>query len=198
MSPLFDAALGKSESSTNSAKYVISTEKNQNDLFEKSHLEAAARSRFSHSSISGEAKAEGGRVKIQSNSRWWGRGDLDEVYNDGEAGDDNCGGDDTDDGESQGPVKLALVVMMVIIRMMRMVMIEVITQNKKKPGVLLPRSPPFGDRSTESGCRCRQQPEVFLLRSSYGRPAQSLKIFFRQMRQFARECFQANETKTET
>ena len=160
MSPLFDAALGKSESSTNSAKYVISTEKNHNDLFEKSHLEAAARSRFSHSSISGEAKAEGGRVKIQSNSRWWGRGDLDEVYNDGEAGDDNGGGDDTDDGESQGPVKLALVVMMVIIRMMRMVMIEVITQNKKKPGVLLPRSPPFGDRSTESGCRCRQQPEV--------------------------------------
>ena len=66
-----------------------------------------------------------------------------------------------------------------------MVMIEVITQNKKKPGVLLPRSPPFGDRSTESGCRCRQQPEVFVLRSSYGRPAQSLKIFFRQMSQEA-------------
>ena len=52
-----------------------------------------------------------------------------------------------------------------------MVMIEVITRNKKKPGVLRPRSPPFGDRSTESGCRCRQQPEVFLLRSPYGRPA---------------------------
>ena len=100
MSPLFDAALGKSESATNSAKYVISTEKNQNDWFEKSHLEAAARSRFSHSSISGEAKAEGGRVKIQSNSRWWGRGDLDEIYNDGDAGDDNGGGgDDRDDRE---------------------------------------------------------------------------------------------------
>ena len=79
-----------------------------------------------------------------------------------------------------------------------MVRIKVITRNKEKPGVLLPRSPPFGDRSTESGCRCRQQPEVFLLRSSYGRPAQSLKIFFRQMRQFATECFQANGTKTET
>ena len=60
----------------------------------------AARSRFSHSSISGEAKAEGGRVKIQSNSRWWGRGDLDEIYNDGDAGDDNGGGgDDRDDRE---------------------------------------------------------------------------------------------------
>lgn len=33
-------------------------------------LEAAARSLLSHSSISGEAKAEGGRVRIQSNSRW--------------------------------------------------------------------------------------------------------------------------------
>ena len=65
-------------------------------------------------------------------------------------------------GESQGPVKLALVVKMVIIRRMRMVMIEVITQDKKKPGVLPPQSPPFGDRSTESGCRCRQQPEVFV------------------------------------
>lgn len=41
-------------------------------------------------------------------------------------------------------------------------------------GVLPPRSPPFGDRSTESGCRCRQQPV-----SLVWRPAPATPFYFR-------------------